>query len=57
VGSGDALGKFLQLEEGKGKVMDHPAREERHVGVSSPWKGIGGVDGPKCGEERRRFSH
>jgi hypothetical protein len=56
---GDILGELLQLEEGKGKgkVRDHPAGEERRVGVSSPWKGIGGVGGPKCSEERRRFSH
>jgi hypothetical protein len=33
----DVLGELLQLEEGKGKVRDHPTREERHVGVSSPW--------------------
>jgi hypothetical protein len=38
-------------------VRDHPAGEERHVGASSPWKGISGVHGPKCGEGRRRFSH
>jgi hypothetical protein len=30
--TGDVLGELLQLEEGKGKVRDHPAREERHVG-------------------------
>jgi hypothetical protein len=30
--TGDVLGELLQLEEGKGKVRDHPAREERRVG-------------------------
>jgi hypothetical protein len=38
-------------------VRDHPTREERHVGVSSPWKGISGVGGLKCGEKRRWFGH
>jgi hypothetical protein len=51
------LGELLQLEEGKGKVMDHPAREERCVGVSSLWKGIGRIGGPKCDEEWQRFGH
>jgi hypothetical protein len=37
-----------------GKVRDHPAGEERCVGASSPWKGIGS---PKCGEEQRLFGH
>jgi hypothetical protein len=55
--TGDVLEELLQLEEGGGKVRDHPVREERRVGVSSPWKGIDGVGGPKCGEERRRFGH
>jgi hypothetical protein len=27
----DVLGELLQLEEGKGKVRDHPAGEERRV--------------------------
>jgi hypothetical protein len=49
VGSGDILEELLQLEEGKGKVGDHPTGEERRMGVSSPWKGI---DNPKWGEER-----
>jgi hypothetical protein len=35
----DVLRELLQLEEGKGKVRDHPTGEERHVGASSPWKG------------------
>jgi hypothetical protein len=43
VGSGDVLREVLQLEEGEG--------------VRSPWKGIGGVGGSKCGEERQRFDH
>jgi hypothetical protein len=37
--------------------MDHQTGEERYVGVSSPWKGISGVGGPKCGEAQRRFGH
>jgi hypothetical protein len=53
----DILGEVLQLEEGKGKVGDHPVREERCVGASSSWKGIGGVGSPKCGEEQRQFGH
>jgi hypothetical protein len=38
-------------------VRDHAIGEERHMGVSSPWKGIGGVGGLKCGEERWWFGH
>jgi hypothetical protein len=53
----DVLGELLQLEEGEDKVKDHPPREERRVGVSSPWKEIGRVGGPKCGEEWLWFSH
>jgi hypothetical protein len=50
----DVLGELLQLEEGEGKVRDHPDGVERRMGVSSPWKGIGGS---KCDEERRWFGH
>jgi hypothetical protein len=32
--TGDILGELLQLEEGKGKVRDYSAREERHVRAS-----------------------
>jgi hypothetical protein len=45
--TGDVLVELLQFEEGEGKVRDHPLEEERHVGASSPWKGISGVGGPK----------
>jgi hypothetical protein len=57
--TGDVHGELLQLEdgEGEGMVRDHPTGEERHVGVSSPWKGINGVGGLKCGEKRRWFGH
>jgi hypothetical protein len=30
-------------------VRDHPTEEEKRMGVSSPWKGIGDDDSSKCG--------
>jgi hypothetical protein len=53
--TGDILRELLQLEEGK--VRDHPTREERCMGQSSPWKGIDRVGGLKCGEEQWWFGH
>jgi hypothetical protein len=42
---------------GGGSVRDHPIEEENGMGASSPWRGIDGDDGLKCGEERRWLDH
>jgi hypothetical protein len=36
--TGDVNGEFPQLQEGEGKVRDHPAEKKKQVGASSPWR-------------------